>query len=300
MALQFKRPVLSAVAFFGTLLALSVGYAAWNSGMAKVNTGDTMYASSWNALVDNINDLDSRWARNGAAIAYTGGNVGIGTASPSAPLEVGNGSNVRGYLKLSNDAVSSPVLQLANGLAGGRTYNLYSGFSANSGTLAFSDLTAGNAVRLAIDPSGNVGIGTASTNHKLRVVGGRLAIDTANLGDGFGTFQQLSGSKTAAGNGVATGVLRCDHTASGRLYVIAVYNINNVASAAFDFTVAYGGGGVVRQSLNPIGSVTNITAAYNNGGAPYQIDVTVTYSSPSAPTIYWAAEGLGASNWYGL
>lgn len=69
-------------------MVLSVGYATWNNTMGKVNTGNPLSASGWNALVDNIEDLDGRWSRNGAAIVYTGGNVGIGTTSPSYKLEV--------------------------------------------------------------------------------------------------------------------------------------------------------------------------------------------------------------------
>jgi hypothetical protein len=157
---------------------------------------------------------------------------------------------------------------------------------------------------IAINPNGgNVAIGSASTNHKLRVVGD-LAVDSANLGDGLGTFQHLSGSKTAASSGVSVPIFFCDHTASGKMYIVARTDSGNVASAVFDFTVAYGSGGAaVRQSINNIGSVTDITAVYDNwthGAATgYHIDITVTYSG-STPTIYWATEGMGASNWYAM
>ena len=45
------------------------------------------------------------------------GNVGIGPSVPGTPLEIGNGTTVRGYVKLNNDATNSPVLQLANSVA---------------------------------------------------------------------------------------------------------------------------------------------------------------------------------------
>ena len=144
--------------------------------------------------------------------------------------------------------------------------------------------------------AGNVGIGATATNHKLRVLG-RVAIDSANAGDGPGTFQQLSGYKTAGNSGVGTPIFFCDHTAAGRLYVIARYDTGALASAVFDFTVAYGNGGVTLQRISALGGVSNITAAYNNSG--YQIDVAVTWTT-NRPTIYWAAEGLGASNWSAL
>lgn len=87
----WKKPLYSALVFFGTLIVLSVGYAAWNAAMSKVTAGNPLTATAWNALVDNIADLDSRWARSGSNLAFTGGSVGIGTTSPGTALDV-NGS----------------------------------------------------------------------------------------------------------------------------------------------------------------------------------------------------------------
>lgn len=83
----WKKSVYSGVVFFGTVVVLSVGYAVWNSTMSSVTSGSSLTAGGWNALVDNINDLNSRWSRVGNDIAFTGGNVGIGV-SPSQKLSV--------------------------------------------------------------------------------------------------------------------------------------------------------------------------------------------------------------------
>lgn len=48
--------------FFGTLTALTIGYAAWNNplSMSTVSSGSGLTANGWNALVNNLNDLDAR------------------------------------------------------------------------------------------------------------------------------------------------------------------------------------------------------------------------------------------------
>jgi hypothetical protein len=65
--------------------------------MSKVTTGSPLSANAWNALVDNITDLDSRWSRIGSDIVFTGGNVGIGNPNPGAKLEI------NGNIKITDD-----------------------------------------------------------------------------------------------------------------------------------------------------------------------------------------------------
>ncbi len=101
-----RKSLYSALVFFGTIMILSIGYATWNSTMGKVSVGNPLSASGWNALVDNIGDLDSRWSRNGLAIVYTGGNVGIGTASPGAKLEIFNNQDSSTQLFLNNTSAA--------------------------------------------------------------------------------------------------------------------------------------------------------------------------------------------------
>lgn len=71
--------------FFGsfifTLCILSVGYAAYTT-MTPATSGQSLTATAWNTIVTNIDDLNARWARSGGNLAFTGGNVGIGTANP--------------------------------------------------------------------------------------------------------------------------------------------------------------------------------------------------------------------------
>lgn len=81
-----------------TSIMLVTGYlivsAAWTS-MNSVSTGDQLSANLWNTFVGNLNDLNSRitsvnsiWPTVTGGIAYTGGNVGIGTTSPTQALDI--------------------------------------------------------------------------------------------------------------------------------------------------------------------------------------------------------------------
>ncbi len=82
-----KKPILSAVAFFGTLTALSVGYAALNGGLStsdKVSSNAQLSSASWNRVVDGVLDLDAR--TNG--ISSANGKIGIGTVTPGQKLTV--------------------------------------------------------------------------------------------------------------------------------------------------------------------------------------------------------------------
>ncbi|MFH1536271.1 MAG: LamG-like jellyroll fold domain-containing protein, partial [Patescibacteria group bacterium] len=106
------------------------------------------------------------------AFVFSGGNVGIGTTNPSAKLAVSSGSIV----------IDNGYNIYLNGIAGGALdTNWYLGKDANhniniagapDGTRAFQVLDAGtSAVRLHVEFSGNVGIGTTGPGALLDVRG---------------------------------------------------------------------------------------------------------------------------------
>ena len=107
------------------------------------------------------------------------GNIGIGTSSPSAKLEV------NGYGKFTSSD-NSPRLYLT----GGRDYFLT---ATSSGLFGLYDNTA-SSYRLAVDTSGNVGIGTSSPNAKLEsYVSGNFST-TYNNFSGDGLYIQTNGT----------------------------------------------------------------------------------------------------------
>ena len=94
------------------------------------------------------------------------GNVGIGTASPSAKLHSFTSSAAQ-----INNLIQNSVSYLNYGVFGDGNNYLYSGTATNL------LLGTNNTERMRIDSSGNVGIGTASPSSKLQISNG-TAVDT--------------------------------------------------------------------------------------------------------------------------
>ncbi len=114
------------------------------------------------------------------ALNPTGGNVGIGTASPTAKLDVRGNSKFVGSVAI--EASGTALLSLERtGAAGGRFDINYSGFTANEG-LYFSE-SGVNSSNLVLREGGNVGISTNTPSAKLEVNGGIKcigAVDTSS------------------------------------------------------------------------------------------------------------------------
>ena len=103
--------------------------------------------------------LHGQWNPGAAgSISYGGGNVGIGTATPVTKLHVAGGAGTA----LSVDATSG----------GGHHWLIGDGAAAPSGTFVIYDYSQPGHTghRLAIDSTGNVGIGTAAPAVGLDVV----------------------------------------------------------------------------------------------------------------------------------
>jgi Thrombospondin type 1 domain len=110
--------------------------------------------------------FDVTWLKSGTNISYTGGNVGIGTASPTAKLEI------VGNMKLTDGSqgVGKILTSDANGLASwmALTNNLPSAFIGQTLRYDGSTWVANSNI---YDDGLNVGIGTLSPLYKLEVAG---------------------------------------------------------------------------------------------------------------------------------
>ena len=123
-------------------------------------------------------------------LTVDGGNVGIGTSSPS------------GDLHIESDNLATTQLIMKNTATGGKEYHLNCTADSSSiggGKFALRDVTA-NAYRMIIDSSGKVGIGTSSPSGKLDVNTGVMSGDVKignfdNVANGNNTAQFGHGTK---------------------------------------------------------------------------------------------------------
>ena len=126
--------------------------------------------------VANTNDATGRWL----SINPTGGNVGIGTSGPTAPLTVKTRSADNLALRVLENA-GSGIIQFTDDPVTAERGRLQATSTGNVrlyGASTAEIYTAGSE-RMRIDASGNVGIGTASPAGRLH------ARFDAGAGDGF-------------------------------------------------------------------------------------------------------------------
>ena len=137
----------------------------------------------------------SQWISSGSNISYNSGNVGIGTASPTANLHVFGSEASDVFGGFGKDPLSGPALNV--GYAGS-TFGRGAGFfnirpdaSAVAPNPSLRFLTV-NLERMIITNTGNVGIGTTSPTSKLHVVGdgrftGSMSVDGSVQLNSLGT-----------------------------------------------------------------------------------------------------------------
>jgi hypothetical protein len=127
----------------------------------------------------------------GGKIYYNGGNVGIGTATPSGTLEVAGNNQLTIQLRNKTSDTALTVLQMRTGSDVGNTNWFNIEQDRGTGLIQFNSGAAYGKYNFA---NGNVGIGTATPATKLDVVGGARA--TATTG---GSYAELLGGNADGG-----------------------------------------------------------------------------------------------------
>jgi hypothetical protein len=154
----------------------------------------------------------------------------------------------------------------------------------------------GETIRIATDGGINAA-GPVTASQGLRVNGTNYAFKTSGGGT---AHQTLVGQCTAAATTVAKKIAFVGFTHAIRVNIWANQDSGNGATAVADIVTLYGStnGGAVYTS--PLGNVSVISVAYNNGGSPaYTIDVTLTYTG-AAPTINYSIVGLSSDAMYAI
>jgi hypothetical protein len=155
-----------------------------------------------------------------SSLIYNDGTrIGIGTTSPTgAKLHILGSSGEPG-LRLTGSTGFEAGVFFEN--TTGRTYSIY---STNSGILTIGDETA-SQVRIAIDPTGKVGIGTASPSYTLDVSGSARVSGLATGGLPRVVLSNNDGSLSTSGAGTNGQVLTW--TSTGPAWSSGSYNMGS-------------------------------------------------------------------------
>ena len=267
-----------------------------SSGIAKdikLNTG-------------NAGNIQFNPGESTKMIVMSSGNVGIGTATPNAQLQLGNSVANRKivlYELLNND-------------------NEYYGFGINSGTLRYQagtggrhaffsgvDATSSNEL-MTIRENGNVGIGTSTPTNKLEVNGN--IVSSTNDNTEFAKIYAYNASGPSAvyaqASGTGNAIVRAQCVGTGVPIFDLYQNNNQVGALYYDSNkliltpslasvplILMGNGGNVGIGITP-------TVKLEVNGAIKVGDEAVTSSLPEAGMIRFNVgiskfEGYDGTNW---
>jgi hypothetical protein len=256
----------------GTTNATSLATAYSDAAVAIVPKSTSGFSL---AIASGTSDFPQlQVSANGAAAGALllqpyGGDVGIGTSSPSANLQV-NGSNIR----LQGDNSFYSIASTA-GSRYGYLQGTSSGLILTADGATYLRFDTNSAERMRIDSSGNVGIGTSSPSALLHVNGTARATSMSLNGLSIGDYALYNGLVTRVGNGAGIGINSANSTDNAYIYFgygttspqqqgAAIGRIGGDQLSLFTASVE-------RLRITPTGSVqlaTSGTSILNSSGRP--------------------------------
>ena len=150
-------------------------------GFEDATPTGTIYLYNDGAATSRLNIGGTMWVEEG-------GNVGIGTTSPSANLEVKGDGDIIRATRGTFTVTTSMTSGSHNILSYGKGFNVG---TSDANSLGFS---TSNSTRLLITSAGNVGIGTTSPGYKLHNTGTSRLEGRVTLGGNVNNFIQGNGS----------------------------------------------------------------------------------------------------------
>lgn len=191
-------------------------------------------ASARMVITDRANTLTGSLSlpANGLAVGTnqlvtSGGNVGIGTSSPGAALDIANGplariTNDSATLRLRSSSTNANYGELAIDSSGttylsSQTGNLFLSSQAASGQVLFR--SGGGVERMRIDSAGNLGIGTTSPAARLHVSGSNTSLVLDRTGAEPAIDFRVSGTQVGQVRGVSGGGIRFTDATAGTEHV---------------------------------------------------------------------------------
>ena len=132
----------------------SNGRCALFQAFGDATRGVSVYTITDDEAISVVNDGNGPAAEFGGDVVIAGGGLGVGTATPSAPLHVQGSANI--MQEVSSSHVAGTWIELENTSSGGRRWGVVSTGSANgegSGRLLLRNITDG-LTAVTIDPEG--------------------------------------------------------------------------------------------------------------------------------------------------
>ena len=273
----------------GSNAAIIENFSTVNGGIDFYSKGDGKYTFH----TTNSNDVRLRILNNG--------NVGVGVVNPAATLDVRGASHDPsiptvhigdnsadagdyGMVNLVRDATSGGSKAHLAFIRNGNTVSAM-GFHNNTNTFgiwtSFSGVTT--TPRLAIDPAGKVGIGTASPGNKLHIQGDSAVVTSDPSGNDYGQIEISSSSYAGWTNADRPTNLKIgiDHTTGG-FGSAFIQGVVDFINAGVPLLLCPKGGKVGIGTTSP---TAKLQVNYAEG--------TLTDFSYGAGTAHWQGKGLG-------